>query len=745
MALACTACASPRTIPAVLPGDSVFDLLASAQVTRLPATNLPLGVLEAAEEPFVLEATAIEPHEWTAEGPAPADLRAFLGHAPVRLWSHRPFLSRWGRSEVTVLLRGRPHRRWDPHAESFPGVDVWWDEETGSLHALSIDPPEGVSLAVVVDPEVEFAPFEVVLTAGSRGTGLRPSSLVHTVTVGEVTRRALILPAPGCLTIPLGVLGCDELWVAVAVVDRAYRPTRGGLARAHGVSDGVVFAVEVSTRGRWTRIWESHLEGPSRAWGDPVKLDVRAYKGKRVTLRLVTEPGPAHNADFDYAVWGDLRFYGEASPPACPHIVLMDLDTLRRDRLGCYGNPRALSPGIDRWAGGSTVYEDCLAAAPWTLPSTVSMFTGLAVHQHRVDQFPEAMTEGMVPLPLALRRAGYETAGFAEGGYVAAGFGFGIGFDLYDCGRFKGPRWDEALRWLRRRRSARPVFLFLHTYLTHAPYPFDPRFEDPSRPYRTILRGAPVDYPTVIEPISRGELRLDDEDLRYVRDMYDAQVQLLDEYVTAFLDSLDEALRFEPCAVFLTSDHGEELMEHGLLGHGQSLFHELLAVPLIVRFPGQSSGVRDPRPVSGIDLVPTILDLAGLPQGDLPGRSLRGPARPAVRLASQSESVHAFVVGDLKLIRGRVYSPRGMSAPVQLYDLRRDPLERTDLAADLPETVAELEGALASFLREHTHVGTAPQIHAPGAWAVRRLEALGYVWHDQPRGAPHPLGHGVGR
>ncbi|MCU0612962.1 MAG: sulfatase [Candidatus Eisenbacteria bacterium] len=733
-------CSERTGPPAVRPGDSVFDFLASGEITRLPDTNLPADIAGVAGTPFLLRSEELRADEWMAQGLPPIRLRPSIRDSTIRFWSARPAVDGRGRSTVIVNVQGRPHARWRPAHEPFPGWDVWWDEQVGTLYALAPTPPEGVSVTVAGDPSVEFAACEPRLAGTNLASAMRPGSLVQTVRLAGMSRRALLLPAPGCITLPLGTLGCEELRVTTGIIDRAYERIPEGLAQARGRSDGVRFAVEISTGGRWQRVWERFVGLSEGAWADVQSIDLNSYKGRKATLRLVTEPGPAHDPFFDYAVWGGLTFHGTPSvKPSRPHIVVIDLDTLRKDRLGCYGNPRGLTPRIDRWAQRATIFTDCIAAAPWTLPSTVSMFTGLSVHQHGVDQFPKAMTEAMAPLPLLLQRAGYRTMGLAEGGYVSADFGFSLGFDLYDCTRFKNPQWTEALGWLRHRRSERPVFLFLHTYMVHAPYPFDPRFEDPSSPYRTRLRGQPIDYAAVIEPQGRGALEVGSEDRRYIGDMYDAQVLRLDDYVGAFVDSLDEVLDGEPCAVFLTSDHGEELLDHGLLGHGQSLFQELLAVPLVVRFAGQSAPMVDGRPTSALDLAPTILDLAGLPVDGLPGCPLRAlPHEARGRVASQSRSVHALVSEGMKLISGRVIGPRGLSAPVQLYDLVRDPGETVDLLPGGHGSMNSLAELLVDFLRSHAPLAEPAEPRPAWAGDLRRLEALGYVRHDSP--APGTVG-----
>ena len=511
------------------------------------------------------------------------------------------------------------------------------------------------------------------------------------------------------------------------MVDEAFSAADGVITQARGRSDGVTFAIEVGAE----RIWSEHVE-PGSPWRE-FEVDLSRWKGLPLDLALVSDPGPDGKQAFDYALWSGLRVRGasERRDPR-PHVVLVDIDTLRADRLGCYGADRNTSPRLDAWAAEhATLFTDATATASWTLPSTASMLTGLAVHQHRVDRASRILTAKTPPLALLLAAAGYETLGLADGGYVRSSFGFDLGFDVYASSSDEEADWDRALDWIGS-RSERPMFLFLQTYMVHAPYAHDERFENRDAPYDGWLAGKEVSYDEVIEPFREGELELGAADRDYIRRMYDALVARMDERLGPFLDTLDERLAGEPYLLVITSDHGEAFFEHGLVVHGQGLYRELLQVPMIVRFPEGRTG-RDDEPVSILDIVPTVLDYAGLPVPDfMPGRSLRDLAPTSVpRVSQHSPDAHAVHFGDFKLITGVTHRDQAEDETVLLFHRDGDPDEGENLADAEPDTVARMTGMRDEFVRTYLPVeGGGEGGEGLDAATMAELEALGYLTGD---------------
>jgi choline-sulfatase len=404
-------------------------------------------------------------------------------------------------------------------------------------------------------------------------------------------------------------------------------------------------------------------------------------------------------------------------PPApasvARHVVVVTIDTLRADRLGCYGARDVATPRLDRVAAAGALAVEASAHVPLTRPSHVSIFTGLLPTQHGIRDNVSPALVPQVPLLAELFRAG----GFATGAFVSSVVldsqsGLDRGFDVY-ADRFEGASGDaqflntvqkrgettiaEAVAWLRG-QAGRRVFLWLHLYEPHDPY-------EPPEPYASRYAGRP----------------------------YDGEVAWTDELFGRFEDALGSIGLGDDTALVVLSDHGEGLGEHEESLHGFFVYQSTLHVPFLVRAPGIPKGRRLERTVRLVDLFPTVLELAGLPpsKGALAGRSLaaalRGAPEPeeATTYAETLVPLLQFGWSDLRVIReGRfkyVQAPRP-----ELYDLREDPGERRDLARERPQQVDAMRGALAKELERERN--SRPQGGPrPADEVVERLGALGYV------------------
>jgi arylsulfatase A-like enzyme len=724
------------------PGESLFELLDDAAVVTYPSTNLPPDVVSLLRRPFRFRSRVLLSDEWD-----------WIDNSTIPLWITRvnarhpgltyraassPIPHSLMQDSVRVYVHGEECRPWRMDSSDFPGEHIWWDRKHRILCSLSPLSPEGVSIESRGIPGENIEPtglFSFPTAHGERTPKPAPDELVTNAEMSYVSRHCIMLPAPGVISFPIKRLCCDELRVAVGVVDQCYRIGGTTLEQSRGRCDGVSLLVRVVAEGQPSTVWQRDISPDELGvWLPEVSIDLSNHLGETIKLELVTEPGANGNADYDYAVWGGLRLYGNpATRPDEPHLILIDIDTLRKDRLGCYGYQRRTSPRLDRWAEErAVIYSNCQATAPWTLPSTVSIFTGLAVDQHRVDRFPDSMEMRLPSLAHFLRNSGYETFGLAEGAYVAASHGLDLGFDYYDCTRYNDPDWRQALSWIRSRRSERPFFLFCHTYLVHAPFPHDTRFQDPDEPYVGRWAGEDIDYQNVITPFVTGTLSLTAKDKLYINSLYDAGVFQMDTTVGGFIDSLGLLLGDEPYAVLFTSDHGEEFFEHGKMGHGHSLYRELLDVPLVIQFPrrdnGWERGVVE-VPVSTLDIMPTILDLAGIQiPHECSGRSLlRARPETAIRIARQSSKIHSITVGGHKLILDA--TPKRSAAPpsAKLYDLTRDPNEVENLALSQAERVKELAHLLKNRLQDSPVPDASDAVRVVDTRTSNRLRALGYL------------------
>jgi arylsulfatase A-like enzyme len=405
---------------------------------------------------------------------------------------------------------------------------------------------------------------------------------------------------------------------------------------------------------------------------------------------------------------------GSRFNPARPDVVLVVVDTLRADHLGAYGYRRPTSPRIDALASRGTLFEKAWSTAPWTLPSVMSIVTSRYPSSHRVENDGLKLAASIPTLAETMRAAGYATGAFVAHVYVGRQFGFDRGFDAFDDFGVGAPGYRPEARmeptadrvtaaaaeWVRAQGS-RPLFLLVHYFDPHWPY-------DPPEKYRAMF---PSDYAGPLDAgydaISRFKdplVAMPEEYRRFLVDRYDGEIRFVDDEIGRLTEALEKAGRGSRAFVIVTGDHGEEFKEHGSIGHGRQLYEEVIRVPLIIAGPpggGLEGGAdaaarRVATPVSGIDLFPTVLDLAGIGQAPpgLQGTSLAPLARAAATghegtppgdrpLVSETARLNAcrkaVRIADLKLID---FMDENRS---ELYDLAGDPAERRDLSGQRVE------------------------------------------------------------
>lgn len=380
------------------------------------------------------------------------------------------------------------------------------------------------------------------------------------------------------------------------------------------------------------------------------------------------------------------------------NIILISIDTLRADHLGCYGYGRNTSPHVDAFSEESVLFEKCYAPAPSTLPSHASLFTSL-IPSHHGAYFTrqQALSSQHLTLAEMVKAAGYQTVSFNDGGQVSAQFGLAQGFDLYHDdteGHSSGELTFErivqkAMGWLNGHHRKK-FFMFLHTYETHHPYTPD---REVLKQFETGYRGKlPVDISVeLINRINKDRietgcreprLEIDPADQQHIINTYDTEIRTMDASFGKLIRHLKEINLYEKTMVIFTSDHGEEFGEHGVWAtHSHSLYNELLHVPLIVKWPGSRvSRKRIATPVGLIDIPVTVLDAMGI---DKPG-------------PFQGESLIKLITGDgartspyllaQKDTKGGVFKDENwaiMDFPWKLYDrqlfdLAVDPGEQQD-------------------------------------------------------------------
>lgn len=490
------------------------------------------------------------------------------------------------------------------------------------------------------------------------------------------------------------------------------------LLQAEGSASEAVVDETVTLEGGEDRIWLRREVG-LESWG-----------GQQVELTLETRNlARGHRA---FALWGAPELYVPPSPSAPPNVILIAADTLRADRLSCYGYQRSRTPAIESLAEDGVLFERAIAPSNWTRPSFHGLFAGrssLDIHK--------SLSSYSRPVLAELFRA----AGWATGAIVYKNalynHAFDRGFDYF----LNMPRVDvrgeenlrAALDWLRNHRDRR-FFLFVHFNDPHQPFCHPPRYSRPEvmrslrfyglkLPFRMSTNQNAITFDPA-QPTFRskpckncragGKLTADFRE--FVGYVYDDSVHYMDVQIGKLLDFLKDEELYEDTIIAFTSDHGETLWNHfDQFGHGeQNLHEELIRVPLIVK-PAEGSGVRwrpgtrVQRPVPMIDLMPTLLDLAHVFGGpsDLEATTLvpllTDPAgqqaeRPAISTAYRSNVV-ALRAGDWKYIRyfagGAESRPAGRE---ELFELGADPGEMHDVKEQHHEVLDRLRLMVDDYL-----------------------------------------------
>ncbi|HWQ15198.1 MAG TPA: sulfatase [Roseiflexaceae bacterium] len=411
-----------------------------------------------------------------------------------------------------------------------------------------------------------------------------------------------------------------------------------------------------------------------------------------------------------------------------PDIVIIAIDTLRPDHLGCYGYALPTSPAIDALARESVLFERAFAAAIPTMPSFTTLLTGLHPYRHGVVSHigERRLSEQILTLPQLAQERGYLTVacdnlvvqGEGRGTWFARGYHHYSGFLYRPFGDQSRALTDRALRFLAE-RDDRPLFLFMHYWDPHTPYgpqpPFDTLHYRPgSWPVEMadVRRLAPAYYQAFLDDM---RLRHPD-DYAYVVAQYDGEISQADAQVGRLLAALRASPRWDNTVVLLLSDHGECFGEGGFHFDHHGLYDAVTHIALLLRLPGRTPG-RLGALVSHEDLLPTLCDLLGLPRPPYPlsGTSLLplldGAAdhvRPYVVSAEATRQASlALRTPAWKVILPIVEDARGNPLPdfygrprspaPQLFDLRADPAERHDLADQHPDRLRELLGLLDSW------------------------------------------------
>jgi arylsulfatase A-like enzyme len=418
-------------------------------------------------------------------------------------------------------------------------------------------------------------------------------------------------------------------------------------------------------------------------------------------------------------------------------VILISIDALRADRLGCYGYSRETTPALDRVAAKGVLFEEASTTGSWTIPSHASLFTGLYPRAHGMRYANSRLPEDVVTLASVLGDNGFSTGAFVNVHLLSKKRGFSRGFDDYRSIRpASGPAGSveqinrEAIEWLGRHRD-QPFFLFLHYYDVHSDYQVLPEYRAKfCGPYSGIATGG-TDQ---LKRHRSGEIALDTQDAQHLSNLYDAGVRQFDDAMARFFVKLEALGLFDKAILVIASDHGEEFFEHGDFLHSRTLYQELIHVPLIMSGPGLPEGLRIREPVSLVDVAPTIasllgvafprnidgVDLSGLWKGDVDNAAPRTIFADADLWAHNPEGSHR------RLLRQGNYTLHWDSSTdhYSLFDLNADPGETKNIAESKPEVFLDLRAKLAQYAESIRQADPLPPLSPE---EIKRLKQLGYI------------------
>ncbi len=509
------------------------------------------------------------------------------------------------------------------------------------------------------------------------------------------------LPENPTMQFGIGLLGCES--------------PKGTERSARDGATGVAFVVELESKGTRKTLFQKfigQLSSQKAGFVSQHKINLPPIK-EDVRLLLKTT-GDQETCAF----WFDPVVYNRN--PGNINIILISIDTLRADHLGCYGYGRNTSPNIDELASDSAVFLNTYSLSPWTLSSHVSMMTSLIEAHHQVSREFEKISPSLVTLADTLRKSGVYCSAVTGGGYVSYLYGFSKGFNQY-IQHNEGIRRNSQATWTFKRASNwidknkdKNFFLFLHTYQPHTPYscpqPYNSMFLDKDAKWQYIdyllhLGGAEG----IFNPHSEKEMK-------NIIDLYDGEIRFTDEeLIKPLLQKLKELGIYRKTMLVFTGDHGEEFYDHSGWFHGHSLYNEILKVPLIIKFPkNKFAGRRIENVVRLTDIMPTILNEIDFETDGLKldGKSLmpviKGKEKKErVFVAYKADNVfnshipekYAINSGRYKLVLNKKMTDKDVSffttAPpfrgeLELYDLYADPLEKNNAAEKMPAVVSQM-------------------------------------------------------
>jgi arylsulfatase A-like enzyme len=579
-----------------------------------------------------------------------------------------------------------------------------------------------------VSQPIDLLGLTYVLFAPEGGEDIRSP-----VALGADPRPALVAPTPAefryrvrlpdraLLTFAIGIASLPPGEPESLPGNRMHFTLRAGEERP----EDTVFdrEVHVSRRGRWL----------------DQTVDLKHYAGREIWLSFQTsfegyEPGGSSPPLPLAGAFAEPLLHDRAAYRGSRGVVLISIDTLRRDHVSLYGYPRRTMPGLEALARKAVVFDDAVSTSSWTLPAHASLLTSTYPGVHGATGSSVGLSPQLPTLASALRASGFFTQAMVTHLYLSREFGFGEGFDRhrYLPETRAEELTDQAIRFLES-RADRDFFLFLHYYDPHwhydPPAPYDTAFDSG---YSGKATGVWWEFkeldPSTIEP----------RDLRHIEALYDGEILYTDRQLERLFQEMKRLGVFDEALIVVTADHGEEFLDHGRWEHQKTLYDEQLRIPLLLKLPRTERARRVSEQVSLLDVAPTILEglrirrpatfqgrslIAAIESGSgeaVPEawaeteHTLDGSRKIALRRGASSEKA-IFTIGDA-------------GVAFELFDLARDPEELRDLADRNARDAlkARLDAYLAEVERRGKARGAIPEVHLDPE-DLERLRALGYL------------------
>jgi arylsulfatase A-like enzyme len=565
--------------------------------------------------------------------------------------------------------------------------------------------------------------------------------------LSEIYRETLVARVPETLRFRIDVP--PAAWLDLALGSPEEEPIRFRVLARAGGEETALLERTVTARARW----------------EPARVDLSRFAGKSVELALSLGAERSGTIGF----WG-APVVRSAAPRTGPQgVVVILADTLRSDHLDAYGYGRATAPRLHRMAQEGTLFRDAVSQASWTKVSMSSNLLSLYPSSHRIRSFSDRLPDEAHTLAEAFRDAGFATLSLSANFFVGKLTHLEQGFEEFhesaslpqaESAKTARAQVDRLLPWLDMHRDV-PFFVYLHVTDPHSPYrptaPYDTRFASAEENARhaeeqTKVRGfiahplmRAFGMPLASELAASGIAR--EGYLAVDRAWYDGSIRAMDEEIARVFERLAELGLSERTLVVFASDHGEEFQEHGASFHGRTVYGEVTRVPLVFWGAGIPAGRNVDETVESIDVMPTLLELAGVPaEGPMQGRSLApllAPDRPGSWPARPAISEHRMDLGGppwtdregtaieaegWKLIENA--SPGADRPALELYDARGDRLDAHDVAAAHPDVVERLRAQLSAWRAETGKVQLSTVTAGEAAMSseeIERLKSLGYV------------------